>query len=109
MILKLGYVEVGGIVSFRYIDDFTELRITSFITEQFIYHLDKDILVFDKKHEMKDTEFLFSKKVLEENKVDHMKVNYIYFLDKSGRICTYACLSDSVYLMNDNGKTIDKY
>lgn len=110
MILKLGYVDESGISVFRYIEDFTELKIISFSTEKYKFHLENKIVIYNKRNEVLGVDLLFNPLVLEKNEVDHMNVTYICYLDnKTSKYISYACLSDSVFLMNDNGKTIDKY
>lgn len=112
MILKLGYTDVDGIDVFRYIEDFQELKITSFLRCKYKCHFngEKHIITYDNKHEVKGVDMLFNPVIFKENEVESEYVNYIYFLDnKTNTYHSYACLSDSVFLMNDNGKTIDKY
>ena len=109
MILELGFTDLNGVNTFRYIENFSDLRITSFEKEQYRYHLDRDIVVCDKKYEILNTEKLFNPAILKENKVDYMNVTYVYFLNSQNRYNSLICLSNSVFLMNDNGKTIDKY
>jgi hypothetical protein len=109
MILKLGYTDIDGINTFRYIENFTDLRITSFKKELHKYYLDSDAVIYGDKHEIKNTEILFNPEILKKNEVDFMHVTYVYFLNKENRYESLACLSDSVFLMNDAGKTIDKY
>ena len=110
MILKLGYVDLHGISIFRYIENFTELRIVSFLKESYRYHIGKDIIIYDEKHEILNTEKLFNSEILKKNKVEYMNVTHICFLDSQTKTyCSFACLSNSVFLMNENGKTIDKY
>ena len=109
MILKLGFTDLNGINTFKYIENFTDLRITSFKKELYKYDVNNDMLVYDDKHEILNTEKLFDPAILKKNEVDHIYVTYVYFLNKENRYVSSACLSDSVFLMNDNGKTIDKY
>lgn len=110
MILKLGYTDLDGINVFRYVEDFTDLKITSFLTSKYKYNKEANIIIYDERHEIRRVDLLFNPKILEDNGVDEMKVTYIYFLDtKTSTQVAYACLSDSVFLMNDNGKTIDKF
>lgn len=124
MILKLGYTDVDGINVYRYIEDFQELKITSFLTRKYKYYPSSQKIIYDKKHEMLKVDLMFSDKVLTEGITKdvsdigpvtdinslHVCVTHITFLDnKTNTYQSYACLADSVYLMNDNGKTIDKY
>ena len=64
MILKLGYVDLNGINTFRYIEDFTDLRITSFKKELYVYHVNNDMVIYGEKHEILNTERLFNPAIL---------------------------------------------
>jgi hypothetical protein len=110
MILKLGYTDLDGINVFRYVEDFTELKITPFLTTKYKYNKESNMVIYNKKHDVQGVDLLFNPKILEDNEVKEMNITYLYFLDtKTSTYISYACLSDSVFLMNDNGKTIDKY
>lgn len=121
MILKLGYTEKDGINVFRYIENFSELKITSFLTRKYKYYPENNIIVYDKKHEILKCDLMFNIDAITRIDNDeqpekgepvdiYVCVTHINFLDnKTNTYQSYACLSDSVYLLNDNGKTIDKY
>ena len=110
MILKLGYTDTDGVNVFRYIDSFTDLKITSYLTGKYVYNREGAIVVYGKQHEVQGVDLMFTPKILEEYGQEEVYVTYVYYLDTSTAThIAYACLPDSVFLMNDNGKTIDKY
>lgn len=128
MVVKMGYRGEHGIEMWRYVDEIKDVRIVGFETETYFVQR-KDVEKGDEKHS--EFKYYYRKYI---GKRDGMNVPYedveidipcVWFntdvfnqdcqmiwltmiFDISGNN-TYACMSDSVYVMNDQGKTVDKY
>lgn len=128
MILKVGYHEADCVGTWRYYEDFDEMKISSFMSNNHYFDKKKGTVIYktmsmtevedidgDKFEAPEGSEvelvdvfdLMFCKESCSEDKT---YITAIDFRDK--RTNTYirlACLSDTVFLMNDNGRTIDKY
>lgn len=104
MILKVGYFGKDGIEGYRYFDDFDNVGITGVESD---YILDTEECVFKRgKFPIDDPSLIFFDPSERSN---NTHIVYIAYYSKGGGMDTMAALGGTVYLMNDNGKTVDKY
>lgn len=104
MILKVGYFGKDGIETYRYFDDFDNVIISGVESD---YILDTEECVFKRgKIVLDDPEFIFFDPSERSNGTH---IVHIVYHAKDGHMRTMVALGGTVYLMNDNGKTVDKY
>ena len=115
MILKIGYKTKKGISTWEYFEGFSELRIVPFYNESTIYEKSTGKVYYapngtNIKEEWVDVTDDFEA-YLHPDSVDNIiYLTSIIFLDHStGNYNRIACPPDTLYIMNDNGKTIDRY
>ena len=128
MVIKMGYMGKNGIEMWRYLDCLGDVRIVSCFHERYFCtrktHMDKDPWVefqhrtektidgnttWDDK-EVEIGSIWFDTSILPEYEHGLMKwLTVVFYIDKENREHSFACLADSVFVMNDSGKTIDKY
>lgn len=104
MILKVGYFGKDGIECYRYFDDFDNIIISGVDSD---YTLDTEECVFRKgKVALDDPEFIFFNLP---DRLNETHVVYIMRETKNNGMKTMVALGGTVFLMNDNGKTVDRY
>ena len=103
MILKIGYYESGGTSSYKYYENFNNLVVSSYETMQNIY---KDDECSYNGLKVSPDYWGFDSSCIE----NEMYLNFIWFYEKStGKQVLVVALAGTVFLMNENGTTIDKY
>lgn len=106
-----------GVSDWRYIDDIESLAIIPFYKKKFtaeieednlvlFYELDDGRLSLVPENELASSIILYTKDIITADLIYVSRVNVI---NSKGYNTTYFCASDSVYVMNNNGKTVDKY
>lgn len=106
MILKVGYYGKDGIECYRYIDEFSDVIVADI---QAGYRYDtKDAKLTLNGKELDHPEFVqFTS--LENHEPQIVNVVYIVYYTETGAMTTIAALGGTVYILNDNGKTVDRY
>lgn len=104
MILKIGYFGKDGIECYRYFDDFKNVIISGIESG---YTLDTEECVFKKGEiSLDDPDFIFFD-LNERSNGTH--IVHIAYYAEDGHMRAMAALGGTVYLLNDNGRTVDRY
>lgn len=115
MILKIGYQTKDGIITWEYFEGFSELRITPFLKKMYIYHKESGKVFYapegtEDADKWRDVTEDFEAYLHPDSINDIMYLTSISFRDdSSGNYNRIVCPSDTLYVMNDNGKTVDRY
>ena len=112
MILKIGYWGKEGINGYKYfpVGD-TEFSINPMWEGNMLYKKDEDKIVARTCERewitLREGEIrrMFNGAVLEFD----MQLTEVLFWDKGGTKVDLGCIGGTVFVMNDNGKTVDKY
>lgn len=115
MILKIGYQTKKGISSWEYFEDFSELKIVPFYNKSTIYEKSTGKIYYapngtTAKEEWTDITGKYKTFLDPESVDDVMYLTTIScFNHLTGKYNRTVCPPDTLYIMNDNGKTIDRY
>lgn len=104
MILKIGYFGKDGIECYRYFDDFENVVISGLESG---YTLDTEECLFKyKDKEIDDPEFIFFNL---SDRTNGTHVVHICYYPTDGKMRVMTALGGTVYLLNNNGRTVDRY
>lgn len=107
MILKIGYFGKDGISLWRYIEDIEDLIIRPYSMREYLCKLKDQKTSNSKNEEVAPDLYMFN---LAEIGGEEIYVTGIDFKNKTtGFNEFWVAVADTVFLMNENGKTIDRY
>jgi len=111
MVLKIGICGKEEIGTWKYFENISNLMITSFISNKHYFEKATGMLWYEGGtgtaiNMTEHFDRMFDKSWCVE---DRLYFSLVEFTNNKGDQFRLACAAGSVYLMNDNGKTIDKY
>jgi len=123
MILKIGYKGNGGISTWEYFENFEELKVTPF--SKALYYIEESTgkifftrvphdgrnMTADESISVDITEIVdcyFNPEIIQKDSI--MYLTHVSFLDKEkGIYSRFVVPSETIYIMNNDGKTIDRF
>lgn len=134
MVIKMGYLGKSGIEMWRYLESKVDLKVVDVLQEKYYVKRvdpktsdDQEIKFFFREYKSPHKKLSDGTTSLdiEDREVDVDSIwfdssllkqfgqifwlNVIFVTDSHDRVTSYACLADTVFIMNENGKTVDRH
>lgn len=111
MILKIGYETLNGKKQWDYFWDFSNLRITPFGEGMYLYDKDKDKVITQNMsgEAIELSPDFFTGLYFNKDKIENSGYATMVSFDRDGMSERFLVFADSLFLMNNDGKTVDRF